>query len=399
MRKDFLSCYSSRFFHTPNIDALAAEGTVFHNCYANAPSTAMAVTCLFSGLHAHELNRGEFVEVENFDQGSTIFSCLEEKGYETHVVYEVYMKEFCETKSKVFTEQTQVHPLLTFNDFATDKKSKYWKDRSHLEKPEENCLDYVKELKSILEKRTKPVFVWMHCPHNFYPRVGTGNDIDLFDHLVGRIRETFDGDIILTSDHGAMVGERHAYGYGFHDYQGSVSIPLITPAYWGGKENRDLINQSQLKKIILERSVAPQEFAYCDTQYYKQVNRKFMLVKENYKYIYNKVDAAEELYDLRVDPYETVNLLVENFYDYDRNHLVRLDDYFPYKKWKELEARVKEFRAERERIWRTDTPRREKLKRLKFRLNRAKVKFRVWLKFRKMFSKGLFGSKVRYPKS
>lgn len=398
LRKDYLSCYSKRFNTTPNIDLLAKKGTIFHNCYCDAPSTAMATTCMFSGLHAYELNRGEFVEVEQFDQTTTIFSELERRGYETHVLYDIFMKDLCEKKSKVFSPNTTVHHLLTFNDFATDPKSKYWKDRHHLENPEENYLDYLKELNSILEKRSAPIFVWMHCPHGFYPRVGSGNDIDLFDDLVGKIVNLFKGEIMLTADHGALIGENNVYGYGFHNYEGAVNIPLITPNYFGKNEIYDYINQAQLKNIILEHKLKPQEFVYCDTQYYKQPNRKLMLIKDGYKYIYNKVDETEELYDLDVDPLEHTNLLVEEFYDYDRNHMVRLDDYFPYSRWGELEHVIKDFRNEKDRIWKSDTMLKERLNEIRYKYQFYKKRLRVMMTYRNSFAKGLCGSKVKFPK-
>ena len=66
LRKDYLSCYGSKVHYTPNIDKLAEKGTIFMNCYTTAPSTAMAVTSMFSGLNPYELDRGYYVEVEQF---------------------------------------------------------------------------------------------------------------------------------------------------------------------------------------------------------------------------------------------------------------------------------------------------------------------------------------------
>lgn len=398
LRKDFLSCYDKKFNNTPNIDSLAKKGTIFHHCYCDAPSTAMAVTCMFSGLNAYELQRGKFVDVKPFDQTTTIFSELEARNYETHVVYEVYMQEYCEKKSNVFSPKTVIHNLLTFNDFKTDPKNKYWKERSHLKNPEENYLDYLKEIELILKNKTSPVFIWMHCPHNFYPRAGCGNDIDLFDDLVGKVMNVFKGDIILTSDHGVMVGEKNAYGYGFHNYEGAVSVPLITPNYFSKDTINDWINQSQLKNIILEKKIKPKEFVYCDTQYYKQENRKFMLIKDGYKYIYNKADQTEELYDLKVDHLEQTNLLVVFFYDYDRRQILQLDDYFPYRHWDKLKKVLSDFRSERDRIWRSDTKLRERLNNFRYKLRKIKTCLMVKIKYERRFKKGLMGAKIKYPK-
>ena len=37
LRADYLSCYGHRTLATPNIDALAARGTRFTNCYVQGP--------------------------------------------------------------------------------------------------------------------------------------------------------------------------------------------------------------------------------------------------------------------------------------------------------------------------------------------------------------------------
>ena len=57
LRQDNFSCYGSKVLNTPNIDDLAKNGTIFRHHYTAAPSSAMAYTCMFSGLFVHELNR------------------------------------------------------------------------------------------------------------------------------------------------------------------------------------------------------------------------------------------------------------------------------------------------------------------------------------------------------
>ena len=57
---DYLSCYGSTLYHTPNIDKLAKKGTVFTNFYTAAPSSAMSFTSMFSGLNPFETKRKNF---------------------------------------------------------------------------------------------------------------------------------------------------------------------------------------------------------------------------------------------------------------------------------------------------------------------------------------------------
>ena len=84
LRSDYLSCYNSETsIATPNIDRLAKEGTKFNNFYSSAPSTAMAVTCMFSGLNAYELERKSYRPVDQFSQVPTLFTELEKSGSQT----------------------------------------------------------------------------------------------------------------------------------------------------------------------------------------------------------------------------------------------------------------------------------------------------------------------------
>ena len=84
LRRDYLSCYNpNSHFQTKNIDELAKKGTLFSKYYCSSPSSGMATTCTFSGLHAHQLERSTFMEVKQFKQKKTLFDALEEKQIST----------------------------------------------------------------------------------------------------------------------------------------------------------------------------------------------------------------------------------------------------------------------------------------------------------------------------
>lgn len=350
LRRDYLSCYGGRVYHTTNIDRLAKEGTIFTNCYTPAPSTSMAVTCMFSGLYAHELlDRKDYTEVEPFTQVPTLFSLLEDRGYETHVVWTQRLFNLAWRFSKVFPPSTKVHNLEgTGTVLPHDGNLPSEEDGTDVERFEE-------EIHTILESSREPVFIWVHLPHVLSPRGCFGSDMDLLDRLVGDMMDAFPGDIYLTADHGSMSCEKGAVDYGFHVYEGAVRIPLITPRIMG----RDVIEEPtslvQLKGIILAGGVHPQEYVYSDSQYYQQPNRKLAIRKGDFKYIYNKRGKSEELYDLSVDPKEDANLLIKDWYDPERKRTVPLDQVYCYERWDEAEWAYRELKAEKDRIWRTES--------------------------------------------
>lgn len=52
-RKDMLSCYDKDAYPTPNLDALASEGTMFQNAFTCQPVCGPARSALFTGLYPH----------------------------------------------------------------------------------------------------------------------------------------------------------------------------------------------------------------------------------------------------------------------------------------------------------------------------------------------------------
>lgn len=354
LRKDYLGCYGGNYFNTPNIDMLAERGTKFKNYYTAAPSTAMAVTCMFTGLNAHELDRRSYTEVEQFTQAPTLFSLLEERGYETHVIWPQYQEHMTWKYSKIFDSRTRIHnlPSVATHILAT---SHVGKDKTvTVENPEDPAtnMKFYQETMEIIETAQKSVFIWMHCPHVFNPRTCVGSDIDLFDELVGKLMEPFDGSIYLTADHGGMLGEKGAFGYGFCVYEGVANIPLITP-FLGKKVINEPISSIQLNNIILEDRIYPQEYVYSDTQYYEQPLRRLMIRKSDFKYIYNKKDKTEELYDLRYDPDENINLLIKERREPDRRLIYLLNQIYYYPRWDEADKAYLELKEEKDRIWRS----------------------------------------------
>lgn len=348
LRKDYLGCYGGRR-PTPHIDKLASEGTLFSNYYSSAPSTAMAVSSMFTGQNPYQMGRSDYVEVEQFGAGRTMFSVFEQKGYETHVVWPAVFQDITLKYTKVFDSATNVHNLP---DVSVIIPGHYETISSFNGMSATKGIDvFFKELQLIVEKATKPLFIWMHCPHVLVPRAAYGSDIDLFDELVGRIHSFFEGDIFLTGDHGHMNLEKGISCYGFHLYEPAIAIPLITPNYFEKKRIDEIVSASQLMEIVLEQKVTPKKYIYCDSQYFQQSNRKLMVRSGDFKYIYNKLDGSEELYDLNRDAQENVNLLSATVYDPDRWKDYPVEEIYYYDRWEEAQTIYEDLKREKNRIW------------------------------------------------
>ena len=55
LRPDFLGCAGASWANTPNIDKLAANGTLFNRCYTNSPVCAPARIALATGMRPHRV--------------------------------------------------------------------------------------------------------------------------------------------------------------------------------------------------------------------------------------------------------------------------------------------------------------------------------------------------------
>jgi hypothetical protein len=91
-----------------------------------------------------------------------------------------------------------------------------------------------------------------------------------------------------------------------------------------------------------------------------------MIRKGDFKYIYNKKNKSEELYDLKYDVNESVNLLIENWYDRSRQKNYFLEEIYYYPRWQEARNAYNELKNEKNRIWKQGKVSQELLYRLNF---------------------------------
>jgi hypothetical protein len=349
LRKDYLPCYGNKYWKTPNIDELASNGTIFNNHYTAGASTAMSVTSMFTGKNSFEVNREKYEEVEEFNEGKTLFSKFYELGFKTYVIWPFEWKELAWKYSKVFPKETTVIPLKDISqNIIRNVQRTLVKDNNKAQ----NALNIILKIINDIINKNEDIFIWVHLPHVINGRTSYGSNIDLLDDFIGEIRKRFnDNSIYISADHGHMNCEKGIPVYGFHIYNGTLGIPLITPRIDNNTTIDFPTSNTQLKDIILNNHVEKLQYIYSDTQYYLQENRKLAIIKDNYKYIFNKKDKTEELYDLDFDPNENVNLLIDKWYDRNRLGYYKLNEIYYYPYWDELEEIYLELNAEKDRIW------------------------------------------------
>ena len=321
--------------------------------YTAAATSAMSYTSMFTGKYCHEIReRSDYSDVEDFN-GDTLFKKLSSEGYECHIVWAKSWMKSIIPKTRIYSNDTIFHDL-EIEQQISNKKVDPGKISMENEKKSMSILQH--EIEKIHASCGEKLFIWIHLPHVISGRNCYGSDIDLFDEFVGFMRSKFnDDDIFITSDHGHMNIEKGIPVYGFHVYEGGIKIPLITPRINSLKEVNFATSHVNLNELLLYRKITKNEYTFCDTQYYKQYNRRLAIIYKEFKYIYNKRTRTEELYDLEFDPNENVNLLCETILEQGRNRLYYLNEVYYYPKWNLVKEVYQNLKKKKEEIWREET--------------------------------------------
>ncbi|KAH8170988.1 sulfatase domain-containing protein [Sarocladium implicatum] len=90
-----LGCYGAKGVRTPNIDALAASGTVFDRAFTSTASCSPSRTVMYTGLHPHETGQygllggnSHFQAFDHIESNARLFNTL---GYQTGIVGKVHV--------------------------------------------------------------------------------------------------------------------------------------------------------------------------------------------------------------------------------------------------------------------------------------------------------------------
>lgn len=381
----YLPVYGNKDWLTPNIDELAAKGTLFHRHYTVAPSTAMSFTSMSTGRYPYELKKRKiYNHVETYKESLTLFDDLKSIGFENHIIWTKCDDTLSLPYTRCFGEDngTTIHSLELEQPVGPHFKGVGVITR------DDNKANMTLELLfneiNSLDVEHKQVYLWIHLPHVINGRSAYGDDIDLFDKIIGFIRTKFDDDsIYISADHGNMNGLKGKFAYGFDVYESAVRIPLITPRIDNQKEIHYPTTNKNLKDLIMNNKIITPSYVISDSAYYGQLNRKIAIISENYKYIYNKLTNYEELYDVIYDPNENVNLLEPVIKYDDRKLTYNLKEVYYYPSWEEAFKKLEELRDVFASVWRKSSMWDEFMMRVKYRLKRILMKPYQMIKRRK----------------
>ena len=365
LRADHVGSYSDGAVRTPFLDHLASGGVRFEAAISQVPTTTPSHVSMFTSTYplVHGAKNGVPMRADL----ATLPHELRKLGYQTVAFTSAYT-----TRSNV-TGLSSAFDLYSdslnprFASLSKDEVEPFTVARllDRLMGNEVSSLVVNKRVVDWLERRPRqPFFAWIHYfdVHNPYePHAGSEyhyppaddsplaraaalykGEVTYTDHSTGEIVAEFqerglldNGFVLVTSDHGEAFGEPHPrfdMGHGLHLYDSTQRVPLIL---WGpsllpdgvvvseqvesidlaptildvlGVERPESFTGRSLLPVIRSEAEDPAVYAFSQTANLKRP-RWFSIRSNDWKLMVNPDDLEEELFDLREDPGETINLI------------------------------------------------------------------------------------------
>lgn len=337
LRADYLSSYGFPRQTTPHLDAIARQGVLFQNVLSPVPITLPAHSSMLTGTLPPYHGVHDNLNNRLADSNLTLAELLKAKGFLTAAIISSFVLDSRFNLSQGFD---------IYNDrFEAVHKIHYLSER----KGDENT----RLARAFLdEHRGDRFFLFLHYydPHDGYqppePFASRfaddryAGEVAFVDNCVGQVIEKLNALglsestlLVVTGDHGEMLGDHRELTHGYFIYQSALKVPLIfrgpgvsksgrleqcvslidivpTVASLLGIEVPEQVQGQDLSPWLKGRTAPVKERrfyaeSFTPTRYYG-ANSLLGLVGERWKYIET---TRPELYDLQSDPGEIVNLV------------------------------------------------------------------------------------------
>ena len=231
IRADHLSCYGYQHKTTPIIDAFAHDAILFENCFANIPLTLPSHTSMLTGVLPPTHGVQDNLSMALSDSVLTLPEILQGHGYGTYGII----------SAEVLYKEYKLNQGFDVYDDTFD--SEITKARLVPERPGDETVEH--SLKWLEENQDKKKFMFLHfydphldylppAPYDKQFKNPYDGEIAFVDHCVGQIIDKLktldlyeDSLIIITGDHGELLGEHGEPAHGYFIYQNVLHVPLI----------------------------------------------------------------------------------------------------------------------------------------------------------------------------
>ncbi len=234
LRVDHLGCYGYKQIKTPNIDGLAADGTLFARAFTTVPVTLPSHTAMLTGTYPMLSGMHDFSGNKLNPQQPTLATVLKQSGYATGAV---------------------IAAAVLDSRFGLNNGFDFYYDHFDFNRLEEANLDEMERPGNLVADRAldwlgknsqKKFFLWMHLydPHfpyrppepyaHEYATHPYDGEIAFADEQVGRLLRFLKDKglyqntvIVLSGDHGESLGEHGEKTHGFFIYNATMHVPLM----------------------------------------------------------------------------------------------------------------------------------------------------------------------------
>jgi len=353
-RADHLGCYGYPLETTPNIDAIAGEGIVFEHALSPLPYTLPAHCTMLTGTIPPYHGVFDNSDYKLSDGNVTLAELMQEKGYLTAGFvssfimdsrfglaqgFSLYDDDFekasqdmgINRQSGGETTRDVIEWLRTHKDEKNFVFLHYYDPHFTYEPPE----PFASKFRNV----PPPEHVTTRFEQVLFD--GYAGEIAYTDHCIGQVVDKlkqlgmYDSTmIIITSDHGEMLGQHGEGFHGYFIYEPAIRVPLIFKLPRLSKHRRitgtvglvDIVpTVCSVLGIELSTPVQGHDLSPCfDSDWLPPSDRHLFcqsfeptkynansllgVVTDRYKYINT---TRSELYDLVDDPYELNNIAVE----------------------------------------------------------------------------------------
>lgn len=240
-RMDALGCYGNAQAVTPVLDALAASGNRFSNCFVQAPITLPSHTSIMTSKNPpiHGVRNNSSYRLS--DDSETLAEAFKAQGYATGAFIGSIILDHC-------------HGLDQGFDVYEDEVTHYAADRERGTIVTRRAEQVLELSLAWMDGQSSPFFAWLHFydPHAPYdppspfleaygdnPYMGEIAYVDLqIGRLVRHLQDRGhwnDTLIVVTADHGEAFGEHGEQTHGYFCYGSTTHVPLIISKPLDGK--------------------------------------------------------------------------------------------------------------------------------------------------------------------
>jgi choline-sulfatase len=236
LRADHLSAYGYRAIQTPNIDAFTEQGTLFAHADSQIPLTLPSHTSLFTSTYPFQSRIEE--NAERVPPGAvTLASVLKSHGYKTAAFV---ASVFLEREMGLDQGFDFYDSPFRFEAFSPLSGSMFFGGASRNPYAARDRRDGALVVRAALEwlaaNRDQPVFVFLHLYdlHKPYKLASYDDEVRYTDQVLGTFRKALIASgwwqrslIVLLSDHGESLGDHGEASHGYFIYQSTLAVPLI----------------------------------------------------------------------------------------------------------------------------------------------------------------------------